>query len=49
MTEALLERMTNALAGDDQRIPALINAANKALMEGLVGRQSRKLPGIHWF
>ena len=41
MTEALLERMTNALAGDDQRIPALINAANKALMEGRADEATR--------
>jgi aspartate beta-hydroxylase len=33
--------MTNASAGDDQRIPALIGAANKALMEGRADEAAR--------
>lgn len=33
--------MTNAIAGDDQRIPALIEAANKALMEGRADEAAR--------
>jgi len=41
MTAGLLDRMTNALAGDDQRIPVLIDAANQALMEGRADEATR--------
>ncbi|HKS55749.1 MAG TPA: aspartyl/asparaginyl beta-hydroxylase domain-containing protein, partial [Steroidobacteraceae bacterium] len=33
--------MTNAIAGDDQRIPALVEAANRALMEGRADEAAR--------
>jgi aspartate beta-hydroxylase len=41
MTAGLLERMTTAFAGDDRRIATLIDAANKALMEGRADEATR--------